>query len=173
MRYGLMSNTRRSWSKVGARALLAHQQEFLNRYLFSAVAPLSGESFHAMGFDIMDSETELAFLEALKKEHPDQHVMVVIDNAPSHRGKAIHAIDGLTLIHLPPYSPELNPTERFFEEMRRETACRVFDGLAPLEERISRAVNRWADDTPAMKQLLGYGWIKEQCGVVSEVIGMS
>lgn len=167
MRYGLMSNTRRSWSKVGERAILPHQQAFINRYLFSAVAPLSGESFHLMGFDIMDSETELAFLTALKKEHPDQHVVVVVDNAPSHRRKDIHELAGLTLVHLPPYAPELNPTERFFEEMRRATACRVFPGLAPLEERISVAVNQWADDTEAMKQLLGYAWIREQCRVVN------
>ena len=157
-----MSNMRRSWSKVGERAVLRQQQAFENRYLFSAVSPISGESFHLMGLEVMDSATELVFLTALKKQHPDQHVVVVYDNAPCHRRKDLHVIPGLTIIHLPSYSPELNPTERFFEEMRRDTACEVFDGLVPLEERITSAVNRWADDTMAMQQLLGYGWIRKQ-----------
>ena len=167
MRYGLMSNMRRSWSKVGIRAVLPHQQAFDNRYLFSAVSPLSGESFHLMGFDAMDSDTELAFLLALKWQHPNRHVVVIFDNAPCHRRKDLHAISGLTVIHLPSYSPELNPAERFFEELRRSTACRVFNGLTLLEERITETIKRWADDTEAMKHLLGYEWIQKQCSVVN------
>ena len=58
MRYGLMSNMRRSWSQIGKRAVLPHQQAFANRYLFSVVAPLSGDSFHLLGIDEMDTEAE-------------------------------------------------------------------------------------------------------------------
>jgi transposase len=46
---------------------------------------------------------------------------VVLDNAPCHRRKDIGEIPGLTVLFLPPYSPELNPAERFFEELRRAT----------------------------------------------------
>jgi hypothetical protein len=40
MRYGLISNFRRSWSKIGERTMIDKQQSFENRYLFSAVAPI-------------------------------------------------------------------------------------------------------------------------------------
>lgn len=163
MRYGLMSNMRRSWSLVGARAILPHQQAFANRYLFTAVNPLTGESFHLLGIDEMDTEAEFVFLTELKKRHPDQSVVVVLDNAPCHRSKRLKEIPGLTLIYLPSYSPELNPPERFFEEIRRATANLVFDGIAKLEETITRAVNTWSNNLHAMKQLLGYAWIREQC----------
>jgi hypothetical protein len=33
MRFGLISNYRRSWSKVGKRTVVANQQEYINRYL--------------------------------------------------------------------------------------------------------------------------------------------
>jgi transposase len=167
MRYGLMSNLRRSWSKIGARAVLPHQQAFENRYLYSAVSPISGESFHLLGIDDMDSEATKVFLTELKKKHPYTHVVVVWDNAPCHRPKAFREIPGLTVISLPSYSPELNPTERFFEEMRRVTANRVFESIAQQEELITNAVNHWSNNTDAMKQLLGYAWILEQCSVVS------
>jgi transposase len=167
MRYGLLSNVRRSWSKVGERAILPHQHAFENRYLFSAVNPLSGESFHLMGIDGMDSIAMNVFLTALKKQHPNEHVFVVVDNAPCHKPKWVRDVEGLTVIFLPPYSPELNPTERYFEEMRRGTANRVFETLEDIEGVIEAEVKRWSDDTKAMKQLLGYGWIVEQCAVVS------
>ncbi len=167
MRYGLLSNVRRSWSKVGERAVLPHQHAFENRYLFSAVNPLSGESFHLMGIDGMDSIAMNVFLTELKRQHPNEHVFVVVDNAPCHKPKWVRDIEGLTVIFLPPYSPELNPTERYFEEMRRSTANRVFETLEDIEEVIEMEIKRWSDDTKAMKQLLGYGWIVEQCrGVV-------
>lgn len=162
-----MTNVRRSWAMIGERAVLQHQQAFANRYLFSAVSPLTGEDFHLLGIDEMDTAAEAVFLKELKKRHPDQHVFVVLDNAPCHRPKMLHRIPGLTLIYLPSYSPELNPAERFFEEIRRATANNVFKSIEQQEEIITTAVNRWSNNKDAMRQLLGYRWIREQCGVVS------
>lgn len=167
MRYGLMSNFRRSWSKIGERAVLSQQQAFENRYLFSALSPLSGESFHLMGIDDMDGAAMTVFLTELKKQHPGEHVVVIWDRAPCHRLKSFREIPGLSVVFLPSYSPELNPAERFFEELRRETANRVFEGLEKIEAAIAGAINRWADDTAALKRLLGYEWIVKQCSVVS------
>ena len=163
MRYGLLSNMRRSWSKVGARAVLPHQHSYENHYLFSAVAPVAGDSFHLMGIDGMDSRATRIFLEQLKTQHPQDHGVIVWDGAPCHRPLWVRDISGLSVIFLPPYSPELNPAERFFEEMRRATANRIFKSLACQEEHIAEAVNRWADNTDAMRQLLGYEWILKQC----------
>jgi transposase len=166
MRYGMLTNTRRSWSKVGKRALLPHQHGFENHYLYSALAPATGESFHLMEIDKMDSAMTHVFLQKLKENHPDEEVIVVWDGAPCHRPRWVRDIEGLIVIPLPPYSPELNPHERFFEELRRETANRVFDSLEDIETRISDAVNRWSDDLSAMKQLIGYDWILSQVGEV-------
>lgn len=166
MRYGLLSNVRRSWSKVGDRALLPHRHGFDNRYLFSAIDPVRGESFHLMGIDGMDSIAMHVFLGELKKQHPYEHVFVVVDNAPCHRPAWVRDISGLTVIFLPPYSPQLNPPERFFEEMRRATANRVHENIEAIETLLEEAIKRWADDTEAMKQLLGYEWIVQQCAEV-------
>jgi transposase len=166
MRYGLMSNFRRSWSPVGVRAVLDQQQAFINSYLYTAIAPLSGESFHLMGFDDMNGDCELLFLTELKKQHPNQHVIVVWDNAPCHRRKAFKTMEGLSVINLPSYSPELNPPERFFEEIRRSTADEIFKTLEDIETRIENTIKLWMSDLSAMRQLLCYDWIKEQCGEV-------
>ncbi|MCG2694941.1 transposase, partial [Candidatus Parcubacteria bacterium] len=133
MRYGLISNFRRSWSKIGERTIIDSQQSFENRYLFSAVSPLSGESFHLTSIDGFDSEAAHVFLLELKKQHPDTLVILVWDNAPCHRPKIHREIPGLIVLFLPPYSPELNPTERFFEELRRATANQIFKTIEEQE----------------------------------------
>ena len=160
-----MSNFRRSWSKKGTRAVLGQKQAFVNSYLYSAVSPVTGEDFHLMGFPDMNAHTEEVFLKELKKKHPNQPVVVVMDNAPCHRPKILHAIPGVTLMYLPSYSPELNPVERYFEELRRSTADELFITMEDLEKRLSDAINSWTKE--ALQQLCGYEWILTQFGLVN------
>lgn len=167
MRYGLISNFRRSWSRVGERTIIDSQQSYDNRYLFSAVSPLSGESFHLSGIDGFDTEAAHVFLRELKKQHPDRTVIVVWDNAPCHRPKIHRAIPGLIILFLPPYSPELNPAERFFEELRKTTANTIFKTIQEQEAAITQGLNTLADSVEGMRRLLGYEWIRNQCGMVN------
>lgn len=170
MRYGLISNFRRSWSKVGERTIIDKQQSFENRYLFSAVAPLSGKSFHLSGIDGFDAEAANTFLLELKKQYPKTTVVLVWDNAPCHRPKVHREIPGLIVLFLPPYSPELNPAERFFEELRKATSNQIFKTIEDQEKAIEEKLNILADNAGAMKQLLGYEWIKKQSERVNYTI---
>jgi transposase len=163
MRYGLISNFRRSWSRVGERTVIDSQQSFDNRYLFSAVSPLSGDSFHLTSIEGFDSSAAHVFLVELKKQHPDTLVVLVWDNAPCHRPMVHREIDGLIVLFLPPYSPELNPAERFFEELRKATANQIFKTIEDQEVAIEEKLNELTNDTEAMKRLLGYEWILRQC----------
>lgn len=162
MRYGLISNYRRSWSPVGVRTIVDNQQAFSNRYLFSAVAPLSGDSFHLMGFEENTSSAMSLFFDQLEKNYPDRHIIMVYDGAPSHRPKIVRERKRITCIFLPPYSPELNPAERFFEEIRKSTANQIFKTLGDQEEVIAGAVKTLSADAERMRQLIGYEWIKRQ-----------
>jgi transposase len=167
MRYGLISNFRRSWSKVGERTILDSQQSFDNRYLFSAVSPKSGKSFHLTSIEGFDTLAAHAFLLELKKQHMDTPVVVVWDNAPCHQPEVLRTIPGLIVLFLPPYSPQLNPCERFFEELRKATANKIFTTITEQEVAIEARLNLLADDIPAMKRLLGYEWILTQCSKVN------
>ncbi len=164
MRYGLISNYRRSWSPIGVRTIIDNQQAFSNRYLFSAVAPLSGESFHIIGLEENTSAMVALFFDELEKAYPAQHVVVVFDNAPSHRPKIVREREHLTCIYLPPYSPELNPAERFFGELRKATANRIFATIDEQECVIEEYVKMLSLNEEGMKQLTGYEWIKKQIG---------
>jgi transposase len=152
---------------VGERTVIDSQKSFENRYLFSAVSPLSGDSFHISGIDGFDSEAAHTFLLELKKQHSDKMVILVWDNAPCHRPKVHREIPGLIILFLPPYSPELNPTERFFEKLRKASANQIFKTIEEQERAIEEKLKKLTDDVVAMKQLLGYEWIRRQSEVVN------
>lgn len=152
---------------MGERTIIDSQQSYENRYLFSAIAPLSGRSFHLSGIDGFDTEAAHVFLLELKKKHPHATVVLVWDNAPCHKPKIHREIPGLIVLFLPPYSPELNPAERFFGELRKATANTIFKTIQEQEAALEKKLNTLIDDTKTMKQLLGYEWIKRQCSVVS------
>lgn len=162
MRYGLISNYRRSWSKKGNRAVVKNQMEFSNAYLYSAIAPLTGETEHLIGFSKVDSITTEIFLTELKQKHPYEHLVVIWDKAPFHRKKSLEDIEGISLLSLPAYSPQLNPVERFFGELRKTTANRIFLNLKEQTKLISQALIRYNNDSDAVKRLTAYPWIVRQ-----------
>lgn len=162
MRFGLISNYRRSWSKVGERTVMANQQEYQNRYLYSAIDPITGDNFNLIGFTDANSLSTKLFFDALKKEYKNHHLVVIWDNAPFHKKRELHTMVDLTPIFLPSYSPELNPVERFYGEIRKSTANRIFQSIDLQESIISKEVALWMSDSQRTKKLCGYSWILEQ-----------
>ena len=77
------------------------------------------------------------FFDELSKAYPDHHLLVVLDGAPSHRSERITHPENISLVMLPPYSPELDPAERWFGEFRRKLSNRTFETvtsyLAPID----------------------------------------
>jgi len=162
MRFGLISNYRRSWSLIGKRTVIANQQEFINRYLYSAIDPITGDNFHLLGFNDVNAAITKKFLEALMEEYPEYHILLVWDNAPFHRKKELHEMEGLTPMFLPSYSPELNPVERFYGEIRKSTANRLFQDIDVQKNIIEDEVVKWMNDMEKTKKLCGYEWIIQQ-----------
>jgi len=78
----------------------------------------------------------------------DRHkeVVLLLDNAPWHRGgpinEALAENPHLKFKRLPSYSPQLNPIERFWKKLRRRaTHNRLFDTLAELKRSIRASLS--------------------------------
>jgi transposase len=72
---------------------------------------------------------------ALREIYPDHHLLVVLDGAPSHRSKRIAHPENISFLGLPPYSPELDPAERWFDEFRRSLSNKAFESVALILKR--------------------------------------
>jgi transposase len=85
---------------------------------------------------------------------------LVWDNAPSHRDGDITDLD-LALVGLPPYSPELNPAERLFEEIRRHVEGRVYATLDDKAADVQAFLEELDADPPRVRRLCGWDWIND------------
>jgi transposase len=86
-------------------------------------------------------------------------VVLVIDNAPWHRGQpvkdALADNPHLELYRLPSYSPQLNPIERFWKALRRRaTHNRLFESLADLKRSVRNSLRYFQTMRGRVKQLL-------------------
>ena len=91
---------------------------FEYRYLYKAASPKTGESFSLIMPD-MTTESFNVFLKEFSKYLDERDVIVVMDNAPSHKSKRLEVSANIQIVYLPPYSPELNPIERVFQEIKK------------------------------------------------------
>jgi hypothetical protein len=92
-----------------------------------------------------------------KDQHPE--VVLLIDNAPWHRGKPVDAAwaenPHLRFQRLPSYSPQLNPIERFGKILRRRaTHNRLFDALADLKKSLRASLCYFPTMRERVKTLL-------------------
>jgi len=73
---------------------------------------------------------------------PKTQVVLVLDQAGWHGSKALKVPDNMTLLHLPPYSPELNPTERLWAYLKSHyLSNRIYKNYPHLFEAASQAWN--------------------------------
>ena len=103
------------------------QTEYDWIYLFAAVNPLTGNS-SAMLAPTVNTDYMNAHLRFISREAgPDKHVVLVLDQAGWHVANGLRIPKNITLLHLPPYSPELNPIERIWAFLKsHRLSNRVF-----------------------------------------------
>ncbi len=86
-------------------------------------------------------------------------VLLIMDGAGSHQQKSCPQ----THFHvqkLPPASPELNPVERFFEELRKDLAGHIFQTLEQAEEHLMKILEKYYQHPDVIIQLTQYPYIR-------------
>jgi transposase len=92
----------------------------------------------------------------------DEHVALVLDQAGWHGSGPLIVPDSITLVPLPPYSPELNPVERVWLYLKeRFLSHRLLAGYEAIADAACRAWNRLVADTGRITLLASYPWILE------------
>jgi len=117
-RFGQQGTLTAVWADKGSRPTAVKQTKYEWVYLYAAVDPIRGDSSALLARHV-NTGTMGAFLEILSREvGPDDHVVLVLDNAGWHTSPRLRVPDNITLLFLPPYSPELNPIERLWAYLK-------------------------------------------------------
>jgi len=158
-RFGRMSDPRACWAPVPNRPMVnrAIIREF--RYEYAAVSPWSGDLDY-MTLEKMNTENMGLFLKQVSEAHKQDFIIMVLDGAPSHKGKELEVPENIALVFLPSYSPELNPAEQLWNVLRRDYfANRVFDSLNAATHQAENVLACMASNSEALKSLTNWSWI--------------
>jgi hypothetical protein len=160
-RVGQKGRTTHVWYQKGARPRGVRQQGFASAHLFGAVCPERGE-----GAGLVLPEVSTAamgvFLAKLSRAVPaGAHAALVLDGAGWHVSDDLVVPANLTLIHLPPYSPELNPVERVWEYLRdRWLSHRVLaSGYEAVVDAACAAWNALLAEPGRLRSLTNFPWL--------------
>lgn len=135
----------------GVKVVQRLQVRYEWRYLLLAVEPLTG----ALRWQWLARMRAAHLIPVLAAWALDG---VVWDGAPAHKARSVREL-GTKLVPLPAYSPELNPAERVFAEVRRHVEGRVYPSLAAKQEAAERYLTTLAADSSRVQRLCGWPWL--------------
>ncbi len=148
------------WAPIGSRPLMVRDNRHDFAYLFGAICPnravgaaiiMPGVNAEAMTEHLAEISTQVA---------PGAHAVLVCDSAGWHqRGVRLGVPDNITLLPLPPYSPELNPMENVWQYLRANRLCAlVWDGYDAIVEACRTAWHFFVNDPDRISSVGAREW---------------
>ena len=163
MRTGTRTELKKRWTPKGHRPVCKVKPGYQFCYLYAAIAPATGKLI-ALLLPDMTKECFRLFVEHFKRQtralHGTHKVVLIADKAGSHQ-KSICEQNGIAFEPLPTACPELNPVERFFEELRRDLSNRVFTSITTLENYLCKILKKYFDRPETLVQLCYYPYIRD------------
>ena len=157
-RFGLITEQRRKITLKGVKPIGLKQFEFENFWMYGVVEPLSGDSFF-MEYSVLDSVCFGDFLSQFSKQNPKSTNLIFLDGSRAHTAKALKIPKNIILHLIPPYSPELNPKERIWQDLKKETCDELFENLNSLRTFLYDKVNNLTKNM--LRSLSFYPYIRE------------
>jgi transposase len=152
MRLGLIGQVRRVLAPKGVKIVQPLQREYKYEYLLLAVLPKEGQLKWSW-IPRMKQEYLKPILESWSLD------LTIWDGAGVHRGHELAELPGQRIIQ-PAYSPELNPAERIFEEIRRAIEGVVYPSLLAKRHAVDNVLTKLAAKPEAVKRLCYWDWIQ-------------
>src|SRR6185503_2970365 len=149
------------WYQKGARPRGVRQQGFSSAHLFGAVCPERGEGVALVLPEVSTAAMDLFLAELSRAVPAGTHAALVLDGAGWHVSESLSVPANLTLIHPPPYSPELNPVERVWEYLRdRWLSHRVLaGGYQAVVDAACAAWNALLAEPGRLRSLTNFPWL--------------
>lgn len=158
-RFGRISDCRRCWCKRPQRPLVKAMLTHEYTYVYAAVSPGDG-ALDSLVLPHVNTPCMQVFIDEVAARYRRENIVMVIDGAGWHKSHALRLPANLRFLRLPPYSPELNPQEQVWAQLREQFFHnRVFASLEALEDHLVRALQAAESDHQRWRKLSAWPWI--------------
>lgn len=159
-RIGQTGRTCRRWFEKGVRPRGRRDLRHQALYLFGAVCPARDEAVALVLPDVSTAAMQAMLGELSKAVELGAHAMVIMDRAGWHRAHALTVPGNLSLVFLPPYSPELNVIERVWLYLKeRYLSLRVWPDYDDILDAVCDAWNKLLDEPGRIQSLTDADWL--------------
>ena len=162
-RFGTQGTITRAWAPRGSRPRAVRQNGREWLYVLMAVCAATGAASALIVPELNTAVVNL-FLEQFSGELPTGvHAVLIWDGAGFHTGKDLVVPGNVSLIRLPPYSPELNPAENLWHYLRsHHWPNREYDGYEGLKKETVRSLCVMCQDTQRLKTICNADYISRR-----------
>ena len=162
-RVGQQGTLTRVWARRGGRPPAPRDQRYTWAYLFGAVCPARGTGAGLVLPCANAAMMNLHLAEISARVTQDAHAVLTVDGAGWHQiGGKLKVPANITLLFLPPYSPELNPVERVWLHLKqRFLSHRLHADYDAIAEAASKAWNCLTAEAGRLTSLCSYPWIPQ------------
>jgi transposase len=158
-RFGRINDPRRCWAPRGFRPEVGRQMVREYTYAFGAVSPHDGV-LDTLVLPVVTAAAMSIFLAEVARRHPEEFILMFLDGAGWHRANSLVVPENMRLEALPPYSPQLNPMEHLWDEVREKWfANEVFDSLEGVEDRLVEALVALERNQNLVASTTGFDWL--------------
>jgi transposase len=149
------------WAPRGSRPRAIKQNEYDWIYLYGAVNPRTGDSVALLAPTVNTFVMNQHLRMISEHVGPNVHVVLVLDQAGWHVSKGLCIPENITLLPLPPYSPELNPIERLWAWLKsHQLSNRVYADYDDLLDAGSAAWNTLT--TERLRSICHADWLERE-----------
>lgn len=157
--FGRINKPKYCWCKKGTRPCTPchHIREY--RYAYGAVDPVNGSSFFLV-MPYCNTACMNVFLQKLSEEYQNRTILLCCDGAAWHKSQSIIVPNNIVLFFLPPYTPEMNPIEQIWKEIRkRGFKNEIFSTLEKVIDRLCEVIRELPSKT--IKSITCREWIRQ------------
>lgn len=158
-RFGRINDPSRCWAPQGVRPEVARQIIREYTYAFAAVGPRDG-TLDSLVLPEVNARMMSLFLEEVSNRHADEFILMIMDQAGWHKAEELKIPENMRIIWLPAYSPQCNPVEHLWDEMREKWfENKVFNSLDAVEDMLVEALSTLENDKKRVLGLAGFDWL--------------
>ena len=117
-RFGQQGTTTNVWARKGSRPVAVRQTEYEHLWVLGVVCPETGRSEGLLSPRLNTAVINVFLEEFSRTLGDDEHAVMIWDGAGFHTSKQLRLPNNITVVSLPPYSPELNPIENLWHYLK-------------------------------------------------------